>query len=61
MFHEHTLKCAQHVENCTLAYDLQGNGKLHLGIRTLITVRSLEARVNNRLGRVLNFTIPSEK
>ena len=42
LFHKHTLKYAEVVEDCTVANDLQEQQKLHLGIQTLIIARSLE-------------------
>ena len=47
LFHEHTLKYAEVVEDCTFKSDLRGKQKLHLGIQTLITARSLEGTVIN--------------
>ena len=47
MFHEHTLKYAEVVEDCTVMRDLRGKQKLHLGIQTLITARSLEGTILN--------------
>ena len=35
------------VEDCTVACDLQGKQKLHLGIQILITARSLEGTIIN--------------
>ena len=35
------------MEDFTLACDLQGKQKLHIGIQTLITARSLEGTVVN--------------
>ena len=35
LFHEHTLKYAEVVEDCTVTSDLLGKHKLHLGIQTL--------------------------
>ena len=47
LFHEHTLKYAEVVEDCTVMSDLRGKQKLHLGIQTLITARSLEGTILN--------------
>ena len=47
MFHEHTLKYAEAVEDCTVMSDLRGKRKLHLGIQMLITARSLEGTIVN--------------
>ena len=47
MFHEHTLKYAEAVEDCTITSDLQGKRKLHLGIQTLITATYLEGTIIN--------------
>ena len=43
--HEHTLRYAEAVEDCTVTSDLRGKRKLHLGIQTLITARSLEGTI----------------
>ena len=47
LFHEYTLKYAEVVEDCTFTSDLRGKQKLHLGIQTLITARSLEGTTIN--------------
>ena len=47
LFHEHTLKYAEAVEDCTVTSDLQGKQKLHLGIQTLITATYLEGTIIN--------------
>ena len=47
LFHKHTLKYVEAVEDCTVMSDLQGKRKLHLGIQTLITARSLEGTIMN--------------
>ena len=44
LFYEQTLKYA---EDCTIKCNLQGKQKLHLGILTLIIVRSLEGTLIN--------------
>ena len=36
LFHEHTLKYAGDVEDCTVVCNLQGKQKLHFGIQMLI-------------------------
>ena len=41
------LKHAEAVEDCTVTSDLQGKRKLHLGIQTLITARSLGGTIIN--------------
>ena len=41
------LKYAEVVEDCTVAWDLQGKQKLHLGIQMLITAKSLEGTIIN--------------
>ena len=57
LVHEHTLKYAEDVEDCTFACDLQRKQKLHYGIQTLITARSLEGIIMNYI-YILN---PHEK
>ena len=47
LFHEHTLKYAEVVEDCTVMSDLRGKQKLHLGIQMLITARALEGTIIN--------------
>ena len=47
LFHGHTLKYVEVVEDCTVTSDLPGKLKLHLGIQTLITARSLEGIIIN--------------
>ena len=47
MFHEHTLKYAEAVEDYTVMSDLQGKRKLHLGIQMLITATYLEGTIMN--------------
>ena len=47
MFYEHTLKYAEDVEDRTVTSDIRGNRKVHLGIQTLITARSLEGTITN--------------
>ena len=47
LFHEHKLKYVEVVEDCTVTSDLRGKRKLHLGIQTLITARSLEGTIIN--------------
>ena len=47
LFYEHTLKYAEVVKDSTVASELRVNQKLHLGIQTLITARSLEGTIIN--------------
>ena len=47
LFHKHTLKYAEAVEDRNITSDLQGKQKLHLGIQTLITATYLEGTLIN--------------
>ena len=47
LFHKHTLKYAEVVEDCTVTSDLRGKQKVHLGIQKLMTARSLEGAIIN--------------
>ena len=49
LFQEHTLKYVEVVEDCAVTSDLRGKQKLHLGIQALITARSLEGTMYNKL------------
>ena len=47
LFHKHTIKYAKNVWDFMVLYNLQVKRKLHLGIQTLITTRSLEGIIIN--------------
>ena len=53
LFHKHTLKYAEVMEDCTVTSDLQGKQKLHLGIQMLIPASSVAPIIESVIGNTL--------